>query len=198
MSNLYTGQHGTSTLATEVPKKAMTKKRKYAFVAAVAAVLVGFPLAAWAAVALFGFGSFDSAAATTQNLTVDNSTAVLTSGLTPGNTVGAKADVKNPNNFPVTVTGVIVRNSTLTTTASPTGDRAAQADCNATVQPVGTAATFPGTSEAGTKQAIAANVVIPPGATRTVTIPAAVKQLDTATHLCGVHADFAVVAQTAS
>jgi hypothetical protein len=123
----------------------------------------------------------------------------LTSSLTPGNTVGAKADVHNPNDFPVTVTAVILHNSTLTVTAKAPATAADQTSCETTVHPVGAAGTWPGNGGgAGTVQTIAANVTIPAGQTRTVTVPSAVKQDDTGTALCGVHADFAVQAQTAS
>lgn len=194
MSTMYASQH-----TAEAPARRFVWTRKKVIVATVLAVVAVGGGTAWAAVELFGFGSFNSAAATTQELTVVQNTGVLTSSLTPGNTVGAKADVHNPNDFPVTVTAVILRNSTLTVTAKAPATAADQTSCEQTVHPVGTAGTWPGSGGgAGTVQAIAANVTIPAGQTRTVTVPAAVKQEDTGTALCGVHADFAVRAQTAS
>lgn len=173
--------------------------RKQMIVAGVVGGALILPPAAYAAVKIFGFGSFNSAAAVTQNLTVDNSTAKLTPSLTPGNTVSAQANVTNPNDFPVTVTGIILKNSTLAVTAKAPATAADQTSCEQTVHPVGTPGTFPGDAGGtGTVQAIAANVTIPPGQTRQVTVPQAVKQDDSGTALCGVHADFAVVAQTAS
>jgi hypothetical protein len=192
---MYTSSH--SVAAPKKTRKTWGKK-KTALVATGAVAAIGGGTA-WAAVALFGFGTFNADAATTQNLTVDNASAVLTGSLTPGNSVGAKANVTNPNDFPVTVTGVILRNSTLTVTAKAPAAAGDQANCEATVTPIGTATTWPGSGGgAGTLQAIQANVTIPPGQTRTVIVPQAVKQSEAGTALCGVHADFAVKAQTAS
>lgn len=195
MSTVYASQHNEMTPAGAKGKR---NKKKIIVVSAVVGTFL-IPAAAWAAVSIFGFGTFDAAAATTQNLTVDNATAKLTGSLTPGNTVGAKADVKNPNDFPVTVTGVVLRNSTLAVTAKSPATAADQTSCEQTVHAVGTSGTYPGDAAgSGTVQAIATNVTIPAGQTRTVVIPAAVKQDASGTALCGVHADFAVVAQTAS
>lgn len=197
-ANLPESEADLGHLSPAAPvRKGWSKKKKYTLVGgALAAVLI--PTAAWAAVNIFGFGSFDGAAATTQNLTIDSGTAQLTGSLTPGNTVGAKANVHNPNDFPVTVTAIILKNSSLTATAKAPAGPGDQDSCNATVHPVGTATTYPGSSDAGTKQAISENVVIPAGQSRQVTVPAAVKQDAAGTALCAVHADFAVVAQTAS
>lgn len=179
-----------------VPPKKKRNKRKIAVVSSIAAVLIA-PAAAWAAVTLFGFGTFDAAAATTLNLTIDPGTAVLTSSLTPGHTVGAKAVVRNPNDFPVKVTGVILRNSTLAVTAKAPATPADQTNCETTVHPVGSAGTWPGAGGgAGTVQVIAAPITIAPGDAQLVTVPASVKQDASGTALCGVHADFAVIAET--
>lgn len=195
MNHIYASSHDQSVPATKSRKR--WGKKKIAFASGVALVGV-IPAAAWAAVNIFGFGTFDAAAAATQNLTVNNTTATLTGSLTPGNTVGAKADVTNPNDYPVTVTGVVLRNSTLAVTAKAPATAADQTSCETTVHPVGTAGTYPGPGGgAGTVQTIAANVTIPAGQTRTVTVPSAVKQDASGTALCAVHADFAVVAQTA-
>lgn len=147
---------------------------------------------AWAAYALFGYGTLDASAATTQGLTVDNSTAKLTGTLVPGQTVGAQADVHNPNDYPVTVVAVLVKDSTVATVGG--------GDCNSTVHIIGTpGSTWPGSGGGtATKQAIASTVTIPANQTKVVTVPQAVKQDASANSLCGIHADFAVQANPAS
>lgn len=183
-------KHEIAPQAREKGSRWSRRKKVIAASAMVGVVMV--PAAAWAAVELFGFGQIDAGAATVANLTVDNSTAVLTAKLMPGTTVGAKANVTNSNDFPVTVTAVIVRNQTLAVTPNT-------AACQNSVHVVGTATTWPGTEGGpGTLQAIAGNVTIPAGQTRTVTVPQAVKQDEAATVLCGIKADFAVRAQNAS
>lgn len=175
----------------QAPKKSAGRKRKTIIAAAVAgAVMV--PVGAWAAVNIFGFGQLESAAATTQNLTVNNSTAKLTGKLLPGKTVGAEVEVTNPNDFDVKVTGVIVRKSTLAVTPD-------SAECNASVKPLGTegAAAFPqGGGVPGYSHSITA-VNIPAGYTVKITVPNVVRQEASATVLCGVKADFAVKAENA-
>lgn len=146
---------------------------------------------AWAAYSIFGYGHLDSAAAVTQNLTVNNESAVLTKKLVPGQTVGAKAVVTNPNDFSVTVTNVIVRNSSVAVNPN-------NAACQQSVHLIGTPTTWPDGGDAATLQQITENVVINPGESKWVEVTQAVKQDADATVLCGVSADFAVKAQTAS
>lgn len=191
MSNVYNSKNVEQTSENPVVKTKRSKKRKIAFVVGVVGAGL-LPIAAYAAVQLFGFGTLDSAAATTQNLTVNNESAQLVGKLVPGSTVGAKAVVNNPNDFPVTVTAVIVRNSSLAVTPNT-------ADCQNTVHVIGSATTWPGDGGgAGTLQAIESNVTIAAHSAGWVTVPQAVKQDESATTLCGVHAEFAVRAQTAS
>lgn len=182
----------TSTQYNGAHAKPRWSKRKKVITASALVGALMVPVAAWAAVELFGYGRIEAGAATVSNLTVDNSSAVLTAKLLPGTTVGAKANVTNGNDFPVTVTAVIVRNSTLAVTPNSAG-------CVNSVHVVGSATTWPGAGGGvGTLQAIAENVTIPAGGTKTVTVPQAVKQDESATVLCGISADFAVRAQNAS
>jgi hypothetical protein len=188
----YAGAHAERRATSTIVGRKMSKKTKKVLLASSLVGVLVVPVAAWAAVELFGFGRLEAGAATTANLTVDNSTATLTAKLLPGTTVGAKANVTNSNDFPVTVTAVIVRNSTLAVVPN-------SAACQSSVHVVGTATTWPGAGGgAGTLQAVSENVTIPAGATRTVTVPQAVRQDASATVLCGVQADFAVRAQNAS
>lgn len=178
-------------MSASAPKK--KGKKKLAVIAGVAATFM-IPAAAWAAVELFGFGTIDAAASTTQNLVVDPASVQLTNKLVPGQTVGAKAIVNNPNDFPVTVTGVLVQDSSVATNP-------ASVECANTVHLVTTGAgpTYPGAGGgASSKQAIAAPVTIAPGASVWITVPASVKQDASATQLCGVKANFAVVGQIGS
>lgn len=186
----------TEILEQPVKHRAATsgskRNRKRLVVAGTAALIVaGGAGTAWAAYALFGFGQINTDAAVTQNLTVNNTSAQLTGTLVPGKTVGAKAVVTNPNDFAVTVTNVIVRNSTLAVNPNT-------AECQNTVHVIGSATTWPGEGGGpGTLQALAANVTIAGGESAWVTVPNAVKQDASATTLCGIKADFAVKAQTA-
>jgi hypothetical protein len=177
--------------ATEAPKAKRKWSRKQIIVASVLGGVILLPPAAYAAYQLFGYGQINSAAATTQNLTVDNTSAQLTKKLVPGATVGAKAVVTNPNDFPVTVTGVIVRKSTLAVTPNDTA-------CQTSVHIVGSDTTWPDGGGDAYLQQIEENVVIQPGQSAWVTVPNGVRQDADATVLCGIKADFAVRAQTAS
>lgn len=166
--------------------------RKRTIVAVTAAVVLGAGGTAWAAYQLLGFGRIQTDVAVTQGLTVNSSSAKLTKQLVPGSTAGATVEVTNPNDFPVTVTGVI------TSTSSLKIDGNAK-DCLSTVKLVGSAGTYPGEGGGpGTVQPIKENVVIAPGNTATVTVPEFVKQDGTGTGLCSIAADFAVKGQTAS
>ncbi|MFI5935958.1 hypothetical protein [Actinoplanes sp. NPDC051494] len=84
----------------------MRKVAEWAVLGATLGVAVA-GTAAWAAVTLYGSGDADVAATQLQNLTVDN--IGVTAPLLPGETVGAKGIVHNPNNFPVRVISVIIR-----------------------------------------------------------------------------------------
>lgn len=174
-------------LSTE-PKKT-SRRRKVIVVSAIIGTLAA-PAVAWAAVQLFGFGTFNSAATTTQNLTIEG-TPTTTSNLAPGQTVGVKGNVKNPNDFPVSVTGIIVKKDSGAITSGGT-----PAECKITLAP-GTSATFPenGADPAvpgSTAFSLAAPVTIAPNATIAITVPNVVKQDASATKLCGFTAKYAV------
>lgn len=164
-------------------KAAKRKSRKVWALAAVGTVFAGG--AAFAAVQLFGFGSIDASAATLKNLNVQN--AHLTGTLAPGQTVGGAADVGNENDFPVKVTGVILQDSSLQTTGG---------GCDpATVSPGGTpVASYPGAGGGAGHLVAITPVTIPAGQAVTVTAANVVSQTSTAGGLCGVKANFAIVA----
>lgn len=183
---LYTDETAVRTHAADIAgKSAKRKSRKVWALAGIGTLFAGG--AAFAAVQLFGFGSIDAQAATLKNLTVQN--VHLTGTLAPGQTVGGAADVTNTNDFAVQVTGVILQDSSLQT--SGTG-------CDsATVSPGGTpVATYPGSGGgSGHLIALAAPVTIPAGDAKTITAANVVSQASTASALCGVKANFAIVAQ---
>jgi hypothetical protein len=164
-------------------KAAKRKSRKIWALASVGTVLAGG--AAFAAVQLFGFGSIDAQAATLKNL--DTANAKLANTLVPGKTVDGKVDVGNGNDFDVIITGVILQDSSLH--GQGTG-----CDENS-LTPGGTATTYPGDGGgSGHLITLAAPVTLAAGKATTITAPGAVSQKDTATALCGVKANFAVVA----
>lgn len=171
---------------TYAPVKESTKRNKRKL------ALIGVPVAivltaggAWAAVNLFGFGSIDSDAANLKNLTV--SQAKLTGSLVPGKSVGGSAEVGNENDFDVKVSAVILRDSSL----QPKG-----AGCDpASLTVGGTPATWPGSGGgAGHRIELASPVTIPAGQGRNIAVANVVSQAASASALCGVKADFAVVA----
>ncbi len=166
------------------------RKRKIA-IAAVAALAVGVPATAWAAVNFFGFGSFEQGPAAAGTIAITN--GALANTLAPGQTVGVKGNVKNTNDYPITVKSLYIKKSSMA--LLPAG--AAQADCKITPMP-GADVAFPkpdGTDEGpntGIKYNLATPVVIQPGFTTTVTVPNVIKQDASATKMCGVKADYAV------
>lgn len=175
-------------------RKGWSRKRKYTIVgAAVAAVAV--PTAAWAAITLFGFGDFESAAGSPTTLIVDSTKVTKT--LVPGGKTGTTGIVRNNNDFPITVKRVIVKNDSVSGTG--TG-----CDQNS-LELLGTPATYPlsqdsgaSGSSAGTAQAIAEEVTIGPGGAAWITVPESVSQKPTATALCGLKGRFAVEAVNAT
>lgn len=192
MTTTYQSKHVTH--GTPAAKPARNNKKKKAIVVSGLVAALALPAAAWAAVELFGFGTLDAAAATTQNLTVDPKTTQLIGKLIPGSTVGVQAEVTNPNDFPVTVNAVIVNNKKFTGT--PDNSKV----CVSSVHLVGTPTTWPdggGGGGAGTLQDIKAPVTIPAGKSAVVEVPKSVSQDAAATVLCGVHVEFAVRAETA-
>lgn len=174
--------------ASTDPKK--SRRRKIVVISALVGTLA-FPAAAWAAVALFGFGSFNSAATITQDLTIVG-TPTTTGPLAPGEAVGVKGDVKNPNGFPVKITGIIVRKGSETVTGGT------PVQCAIALDPRGTTVDFPAhgavpaVPNGGTQFTLASDVTIAPNATSAITVADVLKQAPTATKLCGVGADYAV------
>ncbi len=173
-------------------RKAKKWGRKRTVAVVTALVLAGGAGSAFAAYQLFGFGSVKSDVAVTKGLTVQSSTAKLTKQLVPGSTAGVTVEVTNPNDFPVTVTGVVASTSSLKIDGN-------SKDCLTTVKLVGTAGKYPGPDGGeGTIMKIEKNVSILPGNSGTVTVPEFVKQDPSGTALCSIAADFAVQGQTAS
>lgn len=171
-------------VAAQVATK-LKKRSRWAIPATVIGVIAAGG-AAFAAVSLFGFGSIDAEASTLKNLKVEN--ARLTGTLAPGQSVGGAVDVYNENDFPVKVSAIILQDSSLET--SGTG-------CDpASVAPGGSAgATYPGAGGgAGHQISLAEVVTIPAGGGKTITAANVVSQAGSASALCGVKADFAVVA----
>lgn len=181
--------HASDAAVTAQAKQMAKKKsRKYvALTAGVGVLLAGG--AAYAAVALFGFGSIDSGEATLKDLTVSQSK--LTGALVPGKSVGGQADVANGNDFDVIVSGIVLKDSSLQATG---------AKCDpATVTPGGTVTTYPGAGGgAGHLITLAAPITIPANQAKTITAQNVVAQAASANGLCGVKADFAVVAAVGS
>jgi hypothetical protein len=169
----------------ETATKRKGRKRKLALVAVPLAVIAAGG-AAWAAVNLFGFGSIDQDEATMKDLRVEK--AHLTGSLVPGKSVGGAADVYNDNDFDIQITGVILKDSSL---------KATGANCvPSTVTPGGSAgATYPGAGGgAGHLIAISPAITISAGGGKTISAEGVVSQSAAAKGLCGVKADFAVVA----
>ncbi len=178
-------------------QQAKTKKRKRKVViASVIGAAVLIPGAAWAAVNIFGFGNFEAAAAANGTLQIVDGTAGLTKTLAPGQTVGVKGNVKNTNDYDITVTDLYVKKAGLQVTG---GD-------NATVCKVsfagGTDAAYPKADGSGfeangtaVKFELATPAVIPAGFTKQITVADVIKQDASATKMCGVKADYAVGAK---
>lgn len=165
--------------------------RKQIIVASAAGAVLLAPAAAFAAVQIFGFGDFTGTAAANGTLQVVNGTAGLTKTLAPGQTVGVKGNVKNPNDYPIKVTDLYVKNSSVAISGG------SATECKITLNG-GTAAAFPkpegGFEAAGTatKFTLPTAVEIPAGFTVQVTVPNVIKQDDSATKMCGVSASYAV------
>jgi hypothetical protein len=183
--SLHVSDAAVTAQAKQMAKK---KSRKYTVVGGGLAVLLAGG-AAYAAVQLFGFGDASVNASATQNLTIDNFETLTP--LYPGATVGAKAIVHNPNNFPVKVTSVIIRKEGLS------GKGAGCDESTLHAKGVYNANYGPGVGE-GWKTALtgSAQKVIAPNSAEWVSIPEAVSQDESATVMCGFNAKIAVTAQT--
>lgn len=185
--SLHIDENAVRANAADIAGRAAKRKSRkiWAFAAAGTLFATG---AAYAAVQLFSYGTINQAEATLQQLNLTD--AKLTGSLVPGQTVGGSVKVSNPNDFPVKVTAVILKDSSLAATG---------ANCDpATVAPGGAVAAYP-TGGAGHKIALASPVTINGGGGPvTITVPGAVSQAGTATGLCAVSADFAVEASIGS
>lgn len=170
-------------------------KRKKALVLGIPAGALAFSGAAWAAVAIFGFGSFTSAASATNELTIVG-TPSLSNSLVPGQSAGVKGVVRNTNDFPITVSSIIIKKDSTTVTGGT------PAECQITLHERGTSATYPARGTAasvpGSTAFSVTPVTIPAGGDVLVTVPNVVKQAAAATKLCGVTADYAVVGAVGS
>ena len=139
-------------------------KRSAAVIAA-SALAVGGAGAAWAAWNLTGSGSTSAKASTAQNLTIDSVQVV---GLSPGNKSDIKFTAKNPNAFPVQITGITI-------TGVHSGTAATCADTNVA------ALNFDQPAPADLTVTAAAGAV--PGL-KDITVPDAVKMIADAANGC--------------
>jgi hypothetical protein len=139
-------------------------KRSAAVIAA-SALAVGGAGAAWAAWNLTGAGNTTAKAATAQNLTIDSVQVV---GLSPGNKSDLKFTAKNPNAFPVQITGITI-------TGIHSGTLATCADSNVVAQ------TFTLPAPAALTVDPAAGAV--PGS-KDITVPDAIKMIADASDGC--------------
>jgi hypothetical protein len=180
-----TSVHYSENVVRDQAAQAVKKKtRKWAVLGAGLGVAVA-GTAAWAAVTLYGAGEADVAATELKPLTVDN--IQVTSPLLPGETVGAKGIVHNPNNFPVRVTSVIIRAQ---------GAQGVGAGCTlpGALTPKGAAGNFGGDIGQGWKTTLQAPVSIAKGGAEWVEIPEAVTQQAGSNVVCGFKAKVAVEA----
>lgn len=171
-------------------KKGWTRKRKMA-VAGVAAAAVLIPASAWAAVAIFGFGSFTQAAETTAGTLTISGTPHLTAKILPGSKVGLVTTIQNPTDAAVSVTGIIVDTDPSTFTVTPA------AGCHLTLVSGGTTDSIPAhgaitTTHAGQRYAPDHAISIPAGGSETVTFPNIFQQAASDTVLCGVSGQYAI------
>ncbi len=179
-------------------KRFWTKKK--AVIAGIGSTFL-IPAAAWAAVSIFGFGSITAGATpTTGELTIIDGQypTEVAPALAPGSSANVKIAVRNNNAYPVKVTGLIVKTSSLT---YGTGTTAEQCD----IQLNGTAATFPLNGEGGDGGAgklvslpAAEQATLEPNAQQYFTFPEVFTQRATATKLCSVGAQYAVKGQAGS
>ncbi len=174
--------------------------RKKAVVAGIASTFL-IPAAAWAAVSIFGFGSFAAGATPgTGTLTIIDSQypTEVAPALAPGTSANVKIAVRNNNAYPVKVTGLIVKADSVQVGS---GTTAAQCD----IQLNGTTATFPADAEGGDGGAgklinlpAGEQATLDPGGQQYFTFPEVFTQRVTATKLCSVGAQYAVKGQAGS
>ena len=139
-------------------------KRSAAVIAA-SALAIGGAGAAWAAWNLTGSGSTSAKATNAQALTIDSVQVV---GLSPGNKSDIKFTAKNPNAFPVQITGITI-------TSIHSGTAATCADSNVVAQTF----TLPAPAELTVDPAAGAV----PGS-KNITVPDAIKMIAEAEDGC--------------
>lgn len=161
--------HFSENVVRDQAKRAAVKKtRKYAVLGAIAAVAI-VPGAAYAIISgITGSGTVEGDAYEAQNMTVTDGAAAVK--LFPGSQTDVSFTVNNPNAFPVKLqsvkpTGFIVRNG-----CDPTW-------FSTTLPLTGMAYAFPGFADE--------DLTVPAGGSKVVTIPDAVKLLNSATKGCG-------------
>jgi hypothetical protein len=167
-------------------KSAKRKSRKVWVLAAVGTLFAGS--AAFAAVQILGSGTFESTAAELKPLTVRADTAKFTKSLVPGATVGATGVIENPNDFPVQVTAIVVKEEGLQ--ASGPGCKPNTLHLKGVKDNYGAAGT--GYKIAVTPKTIGA------GGADWVTAAEVLSQDEKADALCTVKANFTIVAQVGS
>jgi len=193
VTDTYTGQH-SETVAAPKGKRKFT--RKQIVIASVLGAVIIAPPAAYAAVKIFGFGSFEQAAGTPTALQITG-TPTTTKTLAPGQTVGVKGIVKNTNDFPVKITSIVIKKDS--ETVVPAADAAA---CKISLVAPASTTTFPegngSTPAASPVYNLSTAVTIQPGFSTEIVVPNVVTQDATATKLCGIKADYAVIGEVGS
>jgi hypothetical protein len=167
-------------------RSAKRKSRKIWAFAAVGTLFAGS--AAFAAVSLYGSGTFESTTAELKPLTVRANTGKFTKSLVPGATVGATGVIQNPNDFPVQVIGIVIKDSGYEVTG--TGCKPE------TLQPKGVLGNY-GEAGNGYKFDVTPKTIAAGGA-ETITIAEVLSQDPKADALCAVKANFGIIAQVGS
>lgn len=167
-------------------KSAKRKSRKIWALAGVGTLFAGS--AAFAAVALYGSGTFESTTAELKPLTVRENTGKFTKSLVPGATVGATGVIQNPNDFPVQVTAIVIKDSGYEVTG--TGCKPE------TLKPKGEQGNY-GAAGTGYKFEIPSKTIAAGGAEQ-ITIAEVLSQDPKADALCAVKANFGIIAQVGS
>ncbi len=195
--------------APEPRKRFWTKKK---IVGATIAGVVLVPSAAWAAVAIFGFGNFNAAAeANAGTLNIVANTTKLPGKLLPGGkNIGLTMRVANPTDAPVNVVGLIVNTTdgfTVTATDPTTGTSSADTDnskCKLTLVTSTPVDTIPAHDSVGAKTGVrfapnpASPQTIASGSNEEINFPNIFKQDPSSNFLCGVSGAFGVKGQIGS
>lgn len=168
-------------------KSAKRKSRKIWALAGVGTLFAGS--AAFAAVALYGSGTFESTTAELKPLTVRANTGKFTKSLVPGATVGATGVIENPNDFPVQVTAIVMQDSGYEVTGNGCKPE--------TLQPKGVLDTY-GEAGHGYRILLASPKTIGAGGAETITLAEVLSQTAEADALCAVKANFGIIAKVGS